>query len=203
MKYKIYFKYLSIYAFLIFISLLIKFIFPNEYNSYFVLMSLSFLSLILIYFIKKSRIIIFIFIILFLSGSHQEVQKKYFSFMSVMHWNDGIKIFSSVPYNLIIGNYNKNLNEMLKPDKGNNSSILEIEEIFNLIKKNNVNKYFLSKNLQKKINESVLFKQRLREITYPAKMIKSSYFKFYELNENFSIKCEEIDNSRNIRLIKC
>lgn len=204
---KIFSKYFLIYIFLIFISLMIKFFFPNDYNSYIILIFLAFLSLLLINFIKEIRLVIFLFIVLFLAGSHKEIQKNYFSFMSIMHWNDGIKIFSSVPYNFMIGNYNENLNNLLKPDRGNNSGITEIEEIFNLIKKNNINRYYVSKNLQNKIDESVLFRQRLKEITYPAKMIKkseqSNYLKFYEIDEAFNKRCNEIDRFNNIKLVKC
>lgn len=200
-------KFIIIYTVLLFISVLIKFIFPNEFNSYYIFIFLAFISLLTIKLIKNISISIFFFIILFLAGSHKEIQKKYFSFMSVMHWNDGIKVFSSLPFNFIKGNYKFNINKIFKEDDGGNSGIVEIQEIFYLLKSNNIEEYSVSINLEKKINENTLFKQRLKEVTYPSKLRNDfkneNYFKFFEESEKLSVNCNLISKTKNIKLTKC
>ena len=201
------FKFIIVYTFLILISIFIKFIFPNELNSYYVFIFLAFVSLLVTRLKKKIKLSIFFFIILFLAGSHKEIQKKYFSFMSVMHWNDGVKVFSSVPFNFLKGNYKNDLNKIFKKDDGSNSGIIEIKEIFYLLESNNISEYAVSNGLQKKINESTLFKQRLREVTYPSKIINDfnneNYFKFYEISEKLSENCNLVSKTKNIKLTKC
>lgn len=201
------FKFIIVYISLIFISIFIKFIFPNELNSYYVFIFLAFVSLLVTRLKKKIKLSIFFFIVLFLAGSHKEIQKKYFSFMSVMHWNDGAKVFSSIPFNFLKGNYKNDLNKIFKKDDGSNSGIIEIEEIFYLLESNNISEYTVSNGLQKKIDESTLFKQRLREVTYPSKIRNDfnneNYFKFYEISEKLSKNCNLVSKTENIKLAKC
>ena len=198
---------LIIYFSLILISLVIKFLFPNKLNSYFLFIFLAFFSILLIKFHNNLKIGIFFFIILFLAGSHKEVQKKYFSFMSIMHWNDGVKIFSSLPYNFLKGNYKKNLEEVFVHDKGNNTGIIEIDEIYYLLRLYEINDYYLSNQLQIKIDENILFKQRLKETSYPSKMKtkinQGLYYKFFEISENLSKNCKIKKKIIKIKIAEC
>ena len=134
---------------------------------------LSFFFLVCFTIIKQIKIALFLFITIFLAGSHKEIQQKYFSFMSIMHWNDGLKIYMSVPYNFYKKNYSKALRDFYLEDKGNNSDLNYIEDIFFLLKKHETNKIYVSQFFQKEINQSTLFKERIRETIYPSKIIIS------------------------------
>tara|TARA_A100001015_G_C14905137_1_gene677997 strand:- start:396 stop:1055 length:660 start_codon:yes stop_codon:yes gene_type:complete len=201
---------------LILISLLIKIYFPNKVSSYLTMTLLALFILIFFSIIKKTKIALFLFIAIFLAGSHKEVQKKYFSFMSLMHWNDGLKIYMSVPYNFYKKNYSKAIKEFYLKDNGSNSGLNYIEDIFFILNKYKINELYVSEFFQKEIDQSVLFKERIREILYPSKIIKTEknkvnnykleknyYFKIYHKNEKYPVNCEILDQVNYVSIVRC
>ena len=136
--------------------------------------------------------------------------------MSLMHWNDGLKIYMSVPYNFYNKNYSKGLRQFYLTDNGGNSDLNYIEGFFYLLKIHNVKKYRVSNFFQNEINESVLFKERLKEITYPSKLViknfkktinesseNNHYFRLQNNTENIPYNCKFLDQKRFVRILKC
>lgn len=210
------FAEILIFFSLILLSLIIKIYFPNKISSYYVMIILAFSVLLFFSIIKKKKIALLLFIIVFLAGSHKEIQKKYFTFMSLMHWNDGLKIYMSVPYNFYKKNYSKALKELHLKDNGSNSGLDYIEDIFFILNKYEINEIFISKFFEKEINQNVLFKERIREIIYPSKIIglgkneniefksdKDIYFKIYHQDEKNSDNCQTLNQINYVRISKC
>tara|TARA_B110000971_G_C19883062_1_gene441627 strand:- start:113 stop:571 length:459 start_codon:yes stop_codon:yes gene_type:complete len=151
-----------------------------------------------------------IILLIFLSGDYRDVQKKYFSWFSLMHWNDGIKIFLSVPKNFINKKYQSRFDDIFKKDNGANLDFDLLKELYMSLNKNNIKEFFLSSDFKKKFLENQYFRYRMVEGIYPIKInLNSLSYKNYFLyaldyeKELYSSRCLILENNINLTLFKC
>ena len=75
----------------------------------------------------------------------------------------------------------------------------EVIESKNIIKKNKVNDFNLSKNLKKE----TYFYQRFIEFNYPIRISDSSKYTFFLIDENVTNACKIIESGKYLKLSKC
>jgi len=192
--------------------ILTTFFYEISKNNTYLILTFFFIIILLclfFFFLQKKIIYVMIFVLIFLSGDYRNLQKKYFKWFSLMHWNDGVKIFLSVPKRFIYGDYLSRIEYIFKYNYSYTSYKI-LSDLNISVKKNNLDEILLSSKLEYKFKKSQDFRYRMAEGIYPVKIRlshyqKSNYFLYSLINEEkfYSKKCIIIDKTNELILFKC